>query len=81
MVDMKAVYHHVQTNFPKSVCLKFGCLTVSVPSLNSRELGTSISCDTGKGLEPDDSDPPLDILASLQRQITILQVTKVSSEG
>lgn len=68
MIDMKAVYHHVRTHFPKSICLKFVYLTVSGPSLKHRELGTSISCDTGKGLEPDDPDPPLDILASLQQQ-------------
>lgn len=32
------------------------------------ELGTSITCDTGKRLEPDDPDPPEDILAPLQQQ-------------
>lgn len=68
MIDMKAVYHHVRTHFLKSICLKFMCLTVSGPSLNSKELGTSISCDTAKGLEPDNPDPPLDILVSLQQQ-------------
>ena len=32
---------------PKSGCLKFVCLTVSGPSANSRELGTSKTVVTG----------------------------------